>query len=381
MAAIWRLPPRPQYRARSLLAATTYVAPTVLLRQVEKQVVTFAAGSNSQNVTLDTTLLDTAKAFIVGSIQPSAAAPQFGLVTWKLASTTTVTLQRWTAAGSPAITVVLYIAEFLSGVTVQRGSVALATASDDITITSTNLTKSFPLICYRNAGNDYNQDDWVNAKITTSTNLNLSTNAWSTSNQSVEWQVIEYYGCSIQTGDVSFLTTDASKTATPTTTTGKDWLIINYTSPVGTLANIGQKMVRGRISATNELTFDRDNTGQSMALTYYLVTFTGVETVEQVLVAQDSSTTQTNTTITAIDQEKTLATMAGMYGYGGKNSYATTDDPTFGVATAELTSSTNLQTTRNATGSVSADFSVYVVAFEPAASVSAIAPPVGSQIL
>jgi hypothetical protein len=61
--------------------------------------------------------------------------------------------------------------------------------------------------------------------------------------------------------------------------TSKAWLIYTYDQNTGG-ADIGNKLVRGRITANNELTFDRDNTGSTINLTWYVVEFTDGTTVQ-----------------------------------------------------------------------------------------------------
>ena len=124
----------------------------------------------------------------------------------------------------------------------------------------------------------------------------------------VAWQVVEYANTSVQSGDVSFLTTDSSKTATVTSVnTGKAWLLYTHTTAAGTSTDIGQKLVRGRVTNATTLTFDRDHTGQTMDLTWYFVEFTDTTSVQHNTVAFTSTDTQKDVTITSVNTSMSFA--------------------------------------------------------------------------
>ena len=64
---------------------------------------------------------------------------------------------------------------------------------------------------------------------------------------------------------------DSSKTATITSVdTTKAWLIQSLNSDQEAQLDIGEKMVRGVVANATTLPFDRDNTGQTMNLTWYI---------------------------------------------------------------------------------------------------------------
>jgi len=95
-----------------------------------------------------------------------------------------------------------------------------------------NLAKSFPIISYRKDGVDWDQDDLVKAKITSSTNLQFDAKCTCPAGpvQVIEWQVVEYQDANVQTGDVTFLAGDGSKTAplAPAIKTARSWLIYSF---------------------------------------------------------------------------------------------------------------------------------------------------------
>src|SRR2546425_11118844 len=75
----------------------------------------------------------------------------------------------------------------------------------DVPISSVSLTDSFPLVTYRKSGTAYIGDNFLKAKITGSTNLELSL-VWTGSpvDGVCEWQVVEYTDATVQTVVGSF---------------------------------------------------------------------------------------------------------------------------------------------------------------------------------
>src|SRR6266568_848138 len=87
----------------------------------------------------------------------------------------------------------------------------------DVTLgTPVNLAESFPIVSYRINGTNYDQNDFIKVKLTSTTNLELDAPCTcSVSPQVIEWQVVEYTGAGVQTNDVVF--GGLSQTVTPAT--------------------------------------------------------------------------------------------------------------------------------------------------------------------
>ena len=338
-------------------------AQAAVLKSVQSGTATIANGSSSTTGTI--TSVDTTKSFLVfgASLASNVTAdPLYGQVTGQITNATTLTFARNSTTGD--ITIKWYVAEFTSGVTVQRGNTSMqGVATANVSLTTVNTAKSFPIVSFRTAGATYGTNDFVGAQVTSSTNLQLSLDSAGDTNSQVEWQVVEYTDAAVQTGAVSFATGDSSKTATITSVnTSKSWLIYSYTSPSGTTTDIGQKLVRGVITNSTTLTFDRDNTGQTISLTWYLVEFTDGTTVQQGSQAFTSAETQKDVTINSVETTWTIAA-GGYFARGGKSPYSADDQPAVGWFTQELTSATNLRITRGITGSVTADKGWSVIQF------------------
>ena len=330
---------------------------------VQNGAATLAAGDSTVNVTITSVI--TARSFLLLSARFNNAQPGQSQITGTLLDSTTLRFQRVVSTGAPAITIEWYLAEFLSGVSVQRGSETNPGTTVNVPLSAVDVTRSFPIVSYRSQGSTYDGNDFIKSKITSSTNLELSLQVSAGDPLSVvEWQVVSYTSAKIQTGDIAFATTDGSRTATLTAVnTAKAWLMFSYNSADGTAANIGQKMVRGVVTNGNTLTFDRALTGQAMTLTWYLVEFTDDTRVQSGSAAFSSGTTQVDAPITSVDSTRTIASAGAIRYNGGKTPYNADDNPGTATVTLDLTSVTNLRLIRALTGSQTADVGWFVVEF------------------
>ncbi len=344
------------------------------LNSIQSGTATIPFGNTQVVVNLGTAVDDT-KAFLVFSTSPDNTAPQYTNISGQITSAgAQITFKRALASGQPAVSVKWYVAEFTSGVSVQRGShtfPGFPLTTNKSLSPAVDPAKSFALISYMNNTGSYDASAFVRGRIINSGNdLEVSVNTGGGTN-SVEWQVVEFTDSAVQTGDLSFANGDASKTAalSPTVDTTKSLLLYNFKSAGGT--NIGQKMVRGVITSNALLTFDRDNTGQAIDLTWYLVEFTDSTTVQHNSEAFSTAQTQKDVTISTIDLSSSIA-LAGTYMRGGKTPYSTDQNPAPGWVTADLTTTTNLQLTRGKHGSATADIGWFVVDFAGSSATTTI---------
>jgi hypothetical protein len=283
----------------------------------------------------------------------------------QLTSSTNIQFNR-AAAGANA-TIKWYVAEFLSGVVVQRGSTLLTTSPINVPITSVDLSKTFVLSSWQKPGVMMGNDDYLRARLTSATNLELAHDtAGSTLDGTADWQVVSMANASVQSGDLSFLTTDASKTATISTVdTAKSFLIANW-STLGT--TVGGNAIRGRITSATQVTFDRGVTGSAVDLTWFVVTMNDGSTVQSGNASFGSATTQVNVSpLSAVTLSRSVAFLSG-YQRGGSTPYpGVTPDDNAGVPwfTADLTSTTNLRLTRDVTLNFTAEAPWFVVEFSP----------------
>ena len=334
-----------------------------VIKSVQSGISTIANTATSTTATLSPSV-DLTKSFLMFSIQVNNTRPDDTQISGEITNSTTLTFARIATAG--AITIRWYVAEFSSGVTVQRGSEAITGSPPiDVTISAVTLSKSFPIISMAQGGSTYNADDFMKAKITTTTNLELTMVTFDPSfTGPAKWQVVEFTDASVQTGDLSFLTTDLSKTAalSPAVDTSKSLLLFTYTATAG--GRVDNHAFRGVVTSSTLLTFDRDDTGTASDVTWYLIEFTDATTVQQ---ASESFTTVElvrNVTLSpSVNTGRSIASAGMMYYRGGKTPYAVDRNPGVAMVTLELTTSTNLQLTRALTGSATTDIGWFVVEF------------------
>ncbi len=336
------------------------------LKSVRSGTATVVASVSSSTVLL-APAVDPTKAFLVFGVSENTTSAADGQVSGQItAGGSAVTFYHNGITDSA--TIWYYIAEFSSGVSVQRGRADL-TAGSTVNVTlspAVNAAKSFPLISHQITDANFDDNDFVRAKITSGTNLQLSYTGATAPIQHLEWQVVEYQDAKVQTGDSTFSSGNGSVAAPLTAVNvAKSWLIFSYQCDAsgcpGPDPNIGNKMVRGVISSSTTLNFDRNNIGKGLILTWYLVEFTDDTIVQSGSQNFAATEVQKDITITAAPLGRSLAA-AGGYTRGGRTPLSTSANPGVAWFTLNLTTSTNLRITRGAS-SDAADVGWFVVTF------------------
>src|SRR2546422_4560020 len=134
------------------------------------------------------------QSFLTFSASFDDVNPGASQISGRIVNPTTLRFER-TVTGA-AITLKWYVAEFAFGVTVQRGTANFTAALLDIPISAVTLVRSFPIVSYRIAGTTYGDNDYLRAKLTSTTNLQITVSAGT--GGSVEGQGVEYTGASVQ---------------------------------------------------------------------------------------------------------------------------------------------------------------------------------------
>jgi hypothetical protein len=290
-------------------------------------------------------------------VQEDNVDPVNGHVRGQLTSTTNIAFNR--AGTATTVVVRWYVAEFTSGVSVQRGSQTMTADAVNVTLTSTDLSRTYAVITYQHTGATYGADDFYRARLTSSTNLELSKQAGGNAGAVVDWQVVELTaGGTVQRGDLSFLSSDASKTAAISAVDSTKAFLLAYWNGG---AGIAPNFIRGRITSATQLTFDRANTGTTIDLTYFVVGLNDASTVQNGNTSFLSTETSKGVTLSAVTLSRSIAFLSGR-GCGGSTS-ADADNPGPGWFTADLTTTTNLQLVRGATGTATAEAAWFVVEF------------------
>lgn len=311
------------------------------INTVQSGVVTIAAGSASQTVAI--TSVDMTKSFLIFNVRIDSNEPQFVLVSGELTNATTLTFERVTAASSPAANISWYVAEFTSGVTVERGSINYTTlTSSDTTITAIDAAKAFPIISWRASGTAIDGNDFLRADLTTTTNLQITSEVAGAATHVVKWQVVQFdSGASVQAGSAVIDTGDTTKTAAISSIdTTKSMLVFSYKATTGTTANIGQKTISGTITNSTTLTFDRYNSGSTANVKWYVISFTDGTSVQRGSTAITATNVLGNATVSQVGLTKTVAMITG------RTRYDLDDNPGYALATGHFTTDTNLRLTR-----------------------------------
>ncbi|MEM9132958.1 MAG: hypothetical protein AAF962_18850, partial [Actinomycetota bacterium] len=318
---------------------------SVVLDRVQSGGVVLADGSSSVTATIDG--VDPAASFLVFSVRGDDSTPSGFSITGALTDSTTLTFDRTGSTGD--VTIEWSVAEFASGVSVQRGVATLTSNSTDVAVSAVPTGRSFVLIGHRSNGSTFGTDDFVRANLRSPTNLRFQ--AYNAPSITAPWQVITYDEAIVQRGTTTLGGGDATRTATvsPVDTT-RAWLTYNLATQSGTGADIGQKLVRGTVDDATTLSFDRLNTGQQVDVDWQLIEFTDSTEVQVGNASFGPTDSTVDAAVTPVDPGRTIVS-GGANGYGGRTDLATDDNPGHGWFTTVLAAADTLQVRRGATGS------------------------------
>jgi hypothetical protein len=315
------------------------------IARVQRGSANIAAGSSLQRVTVQQ--LDPTHAFLVFGTRFDGNAPGLTQVSGQITGPTELTFTRQTPDGGPTVPISYYVAEFQSGVLVQRGATTLSSMSMTASLTPIDLTKSFPIVTYRNTGASYGKDDFVRAKLTSSSQLTLE-NMLAAPSGIVEWQVVTFDGASVQSGDVNVAAGDTMVTApVQTVDPAKTWLLFSYDFGT-TMTSVADLMLRGRVESATQLAFRRTISGASGTLSWYAVSFDNGTVLQRGTSAVVDTATMLSVPLNAIDPLTTILAASGLYQRGGSTGMAATGTPGHATFTLDLNSSTQLLVGRGA---------------------------------
>jgi hypothetical protein len=300
--------------------------------------------------------VDPARSFLVFGARFDSTLPSASAVSGQITGPSELTFARTGMSNTPAIPIKYYVAEFQSGVRVQRGTTAMFTSTVVLPLpTAVDLTKSFPIATYRNVGSLYDLGDFVRAKVTAASELTLELGEAAPSGV-VEWQVITINDATVQSGDVTFMGSDAALSVPLGSPVDpeKTWLLLSYkvdTSNV-TAAEI---MFRGRIAAPAQLAFERASTGTTGRLTWYAVSFTNGTNVQSGESSFGLNSATSTATLTPVNPAKSIAVTGGIYQRGGLTPYGMSANPGYAMYTLDIGAGSQLTVTRGAFGAAGTD--------------------------
>jgi len=330
--------------------------PSPILR-VQRGTASIAAGAMSQGVAIQQ--LDLTRSFLVFGSRFDGVPPLETEVSGQISGSTALTFARAGAAGAPALPVQYYVAEFQSGVLVQRGASTMSSTQVSVTLpTAVDPTKSFPIVTYRNTGAGYGMDDFVRAKLTSPTQLSLES-ALAAPNGIVEWQLISFDGASVQSGDVAVAAGDTLVTAPlQNVDPARTWLVFSYVLATFT-SGASETMIRGRVETATQLAFRRTVSGATGTLTWYAVSFNNGTTVQSATSSFGGAAATATAPLGAVDPMKTIAATGGLYMRGGATAFVTNVNLGYATFTLDVGAGSQLSLTRGVTaanGAASADW-------------------------
>ncbi len=326
------------------LPATALAAP---LHQVQSGRASILSGQVSTTVSI--AAVDLSKSFLVFGVNGSAVNPRDIQVSGQIAGPTTLSFARAGTAGT--LNLQWYVAEFRSGVRVQRGTLPLPTGSKSATVSiaAVDLSKSFPLVTLRAPGSNIDGNDFVQASFADSTHLKLDWAGGTVNPSFVEWQVIEYADASVISGSFSMNANQPLIVVNPLLS-GNEWLVYSYTTG-DSVVTVGRHMVQGSLQG-GRIVFERDETGVDVSGTWYVIRFEDATTVQHGEETFAGSELSNDVSISPIIPANGIA-VAGTSTRGGKTPHSVVngDDPGIGWFDLNLTSPTNLRLSRGTAGS------------------------------
>jgi hypothetical protein len=164
-----------------------------------------AAADATEDVTIDAVNLS--ESFLIFQYRVDSSAPSRFLVRGDLDSTTNIHFERENGAGTDTVVdITWYVVEFDKN-TVQRGDNDMVDATVPAvvneTITAVDLSRTFRLASIQNLGTIWGIDDFLRTQLTSTTNLELSSQNDVDNTDAVHWQVVEMAGANVQRGLVT----------------------------------------------------------------------------------------------------------------------------------------------------------------------------------
>jgi hypothetical protein len=246
------------------------LAPAVPAAQLASIQTGEAAITTNGTTSVTITAVDTTKAFLVFSLRSNSNRPVGSTVRGRLASSTSVEFLRNTDEGSPTtITARWFVAAFASGISVQRGEVALSATTVNVALSDVgNTNRAFVLwskSC-ESGGGTSDENDFLLSELTSTTNLQFRANQANATN-SIGWQVVVFDSANdavVQRGIVTTMgTANTMATATIPTPVDVDRTFVlvdaKENDSAGNVA-IGARMLRARLTNASTITVDRGAT-------------------------------------------------------------------------------------------------------------------------
>jgi hypothetical protein len=274
----------------------------------------FATTDSSKTATI--TSIDTTKAFLRFTWSTTALQLNLGAIRGQITNGTTITFTRSTGT-TVAVTVQWEVLEWSSGVTVQRGSQTGSAATTNVTISTVDTAKAWPIVTWSSTDTTL----WtvgsaisLQASITSTTNLALVSDDSSPSGQITEWQVVEYDNSTVALYTKTILrnSTGGTQTITSVTTTAT---ILYGTAYYDDDPSAPRNQPRWTLTNATTITWVVSDTGNGNAFyKMYVVSFSDAVDVQRASTSVASGDTSGTVTITSVATDRTLLSILGYLG-------------------------------------------------------------------
>jgi hypothetical protein len=287
--------------------------------------------TQTQNTAALTVPLD--RSVLIVSMRQNEPSPRHGGVTCQLhdADMTAmtpagITCDRATAGtdtGNGTVVVHYTVATFSTGVSVQRGIANTNTANPVTTaITAVDLSKSFVLLAGSlTGGSGWGNNEFIRARLTGPTTLEVATNAAGTQ---VFWQVVTVQGATVQRGSAALAMTETQKETMITAAPPGSFVLASYTTDNASGIAAATMMLRAAMMDNDTLVFDRDLAGSVLDVAWEVVRlpfpsqqFTTMFAAAEPAKAQSVSGVMTDKTIAFATTQALLGQGTGSTAYAG----------------------------------------------------------------
>jgi Family of unknown function (DUF6701) len=251
-----------------------------------------SSGNGVVSVPIGATV-DPATSFLIFSSRHSNNTPGGSMIRGEINGAGTDVVFTRATNQTNTIEIQWYVAEFSSGVSVQRGTVTHNTATQNIPITAvSSLSQAFVTWSRTPAAGhgDFSDDDPGLCELTTTNNLQCRAQAAGGSHQ-IAWQVIEFTNpgdINVQKGTIgppnamSGGTTLVNATIpTALTDINNAFILVGYTVAGGG-ADVGERMLRAQLTSTTNIQIDRSIAGDDIEeISWQVIEFFDGTTVQR----------------------------------------------------------------------------------------------------
>lgn len=255
--------------------------------------ITISAGNTSATEVFMTPLtLDKSLLFFNYSHSYTLFNANSSNVRGRLSSTTQLKFSRAATLGNVYIR--WFILEFKasSGIVVQRGTKLLTGTTTDVTISSSTLTNSFPVISWQSYGGLYSSPHIVSAELTSATNLRLTT--YATDTHYVDWQVIynPLWTVAKYTGALTGTTLNTTITAINLS----EAMLISSAAASNSTTISGTKIPYAYFSSATNILATRTDSSLNLDMIYHVITSSRFRNLHYQYNISAGNTTATQTT-------------------------------------------------------------------------------------